>query len=487
MEENDLLQSNSDDEVMVKQADGTFKKVRLSELSAPPAARKQAPPAMKPATPPVPVSLPIAKHSSPPVPASTAPAAQSVAPATTDFENQAESLVDRLAADIASNLKPRVKMLLVSYLKGIRQEYAVRERLLQSVESGGLGWDMPRTDLFLKQMKALSGQVNKEFVPPPRAKTTVTQQINEALPSPQMLANVMSKKIEAAVEKQAPEEMNRVESNLLPEIEPEMHVSKMSTAPPQPRNAPQSKLVNAPRVVPPKPPQPPLAGATPPPQEQSLSKPPQKPQQEKKPITKSVALKSEPVKSEPLKAPLASTPSSASFVPPAPRTSDGIRASAPQVLKIIEEKGEKPRVVPHEDAIPPQKQPPHIAIPQTPSGKADVKDIAYKPHLVGPIEELHTLTLVDFRRLSRDPQVAADKIHAKIELLGEESFEKKIKGILAWRASEINQIYNTLLNESIKTAVPIKEILSARVARKEQAFTETEFRAIMNLNKQLRF
>ena len=107
--------------------------------------------------------------------------------------------------------------------------------------------------------------------------------------------------------------------------------------------------------------------------------------------------------------------------------------------------------------------------------------------MIGPIDELRTLTLVDFRRLSRDSQVAVDKIHSKVELLGEESFEKKTKGILAWRVSEVNQLYNALLNESIITGTHIKEILAARALRKETSLTMEEFQAIMNLNRQLRF
>ncbi|MBI5230245.1 MAG: hypothetical protein HY981_03045 [Candidatus Magasanikbacteria bacterium] len=462
MEDKDLLQSNGDDEVMVKQSDGTFKRVKLSALNTLSAVQK---PVLSPVAPVlIPTAQPPAKIQPPPVKpivksaSSTAPKVLSSASAisqvstaplesvsapslTLDFENQAEVLVERLAGNIASDLKPRVKMLLVSYMKGIRQEYAVRERLLQSVENGGLGWQTDRADLFLKQMKALSGQAYQEsartaIVP---VKFSTSSRVNEA-PRASVRVDAMNKKNEVTATEKAPE-ARHTESNLLPEIEPEMQVSKMSTAPPQ------------------------------------------KTQQEKPPIIKSVVSKSESLKQNQPPAPTKALP----FIPPTSRTSDGIRASAPPVLKIIEEKGEKPRVVSHTDPLPPQKQQPHIAIPQIANGKADVKDIAYKPRLVGPLEEIRTLTLVDFRRLSRDPQVAVDKIHSKVELLGEESFEKKVKGVLAWRASEVNQLYNTLLNESLTNKKSIKEVLAARASRKEPTLTPEEFQAVMNLNRQLRF
>ena len=56
--------------------------------------------------------------------------------------------------------------------------------------------------------------------------------------------------------------------------------------------------------------------------------------------------------------------------------------------------------------------------------------------LTGPVEELRAITLVDFRRLSRDPSEAAMKIKDKIDLLTGESFEKRSAGIAAWTASE---------------------------------------------------
>lgn len=483
MRDTDLLQSNGDDEVMVRQADGTFQKMKLSELAEPVTARKQPSPLAVQTPLPAVASSPARSAPSVMPPAAVKPlpfaptvksmpsVAQpsatfvSVPSSTADFESQAESLVGRFAADVAEDLKSRIKMLLVSYLKGIRQEYAVRERLLQSVENGGLGWDAARADLFLKQMKVLSGSTGKD-----KANAVPTHEIKKEIKmSFAKQAVDPMKALSAAQMSPSP-----VAQNFLPEIEPEMHMSKVSEAPPQPRMQTQparqmspQKLVNTPRIVPPKPLDP---------------RPVTPPQLQQKSQTKiSPSPKLEQKKQE------------SSFVPSTPplnlpsSTSDGIRAGAPPVLKIIEEKGEKSRVVPHEGAIAPQKQPPRVAIPQTPNGKADVKDITYKPRLIGPIDELRTLTLVDFRRLSRDARIAADKIHAKVELLGEESFEKKVKGILAWRASEVNQLYNALLNESLTSNKQMKEVIASRASRKEVTLTMDEFHAIMNLNRQLRF
>lgn len=493
MEDTDLLQPNSDDEVMVRQTDGTFKKMKMSELSAVPVAGKQAPPLVQapptvpaappartvappavPVAPPPPVSKPVTRSSEEVQPASARPVPPAViSPPAANFESRAGDLVDRLAADVSEDLKPRVKMLLVSYMKGIRQEYAVRERLLQSIESGGLGWSADKTDVFIKQMKALSGASdlsNETPAPSSEIKKETRQSKDSTVSPPEKTSTAVS-----------------VASSLLPEIEPEMHMSKASEAPPQPRMSVQPQAQPVRQTPPPKSANAPHVESSKP-MEPRVAAPPQpKTQKEKPAIAKPILPKPEPAKADVPKKQPVSAPSFAPFVSSAPPTSDGIRALAPQALKIVEEKEGKPRVITQENTVLPQKPQTQVAIPHTPSGKADVKDIAYKPRLVGPIDELRTLTLVDFRRLSRDPQVAVDKIHSKVELLGEESFEKKIKGVLAWRASEVNGLYTALLNESIKTGVPIKEIIGARASRKENTLTMEEFQAIMNLNRQLRF
>ncbi|MEK7190045.1 MAG: hypothetical protein AAB666_03665, partial [Patescibacteria group bacterium] len=132
------------------------------------------------------------------------------------------------------------------------------------------------------------------------------------------------------------------------------------------------------------------------------------------------------------------------------------------------------------------KPPPKIAIPQTPSGRSKMEDVAYKPRLVGPVEELRELTLVDFRRLSPQAKVTADKIYAKIELLAEESYEKKIAGIKAWQESEVNKMYLGLLNESVDRAMPVQKMIEERQSANRPTLTYEEFKTVMELNRRLR-
>lgn len=167
-----------------------------------------------------------------------------------------------------------------------------------------------------------------------------------------------------------------------------------------------------------------------------------------------------------------------------PSSSD-IQTAAP-ILKIVEEKN-KPKIekmsFPEEQPKPPKT----MAIPQTIGGRAKVEDVAYKPRLIGPIEELREMNLVEFRRFSPKPQVAADKIISKVELLAKEGYDKKIKGIEAWQKSQLFQLYNSLLSESLNEAKSVAEIIKDRGAAKQETLSEDEFKVIMSLNRQLKF
>ncbi|MBI5022590.1 MAG: hypothetical protein HZC05_00245 [Candidatus Magasanikbacteria bacterium] len=172
------------------------------------------------------------------------------------------------------------------------------------------------------------------------------------------------------------------------------------------------------------------------------------------------------------------------------KTSSDIIKAPPQPLKIVSDASKRSLAVlgMAKEQIPPQppKPAPKIAIPQTPSGRSKMEDVTYRPRLVGPVEELREMSLVDFRRLSPQAKVTADKIYAKIELLAEESYEKKILGVKAWQESEVNKIYLGLLNESVDAAKPVQKMIEERQVSGQPTITYEEFKVVMELNRRLR-
>ena len=157
----------------------------------------------------------------------------------------------------------------------------------------------------------------------------------------------------------------------------------------------------------------------------------------------------------------------------------------------------QPKPVPPPPSLPPKPQPkpvfkpestfrPIIRPQQVQPTKPLVEEIKVKPRVYGPIEELKTLTLVDWRRWGSAKE-AVLKIEDKINLLAEESLVKKSEGIKAWKSSEINNLYLDIGAESIDQGKSVTEIILQRQQKKVPTLTEEEFNSVVELNQKLRF
>ncbi len=121
------------------------------------------------------------------------------------------------------------------------------------------------------------------------------------------------------------------------------------------------------------------------------------------------------------------------------------------------------------------------------SPKPQLVDVKAPPKVVGPLEELRTLSLVDFRRLGSTPQEALSKIKGKIDLLGENSITRRVEAVRAWKSSVVYQQYLRLGRESIEQGKTIGVIVGAHQAQGDSVLTEEEFNAIADFNAKLRF
>lgn len=132
-------------------------------------------------------------------------------------------------------------------------------------------------------------------------------------------------------------------------------------------------------------------------------------------------------------------------------------------------------------ALPPKSYP----SPPRPSGK--ITDVRPAPKLLGPLEELSSLTLKDFRRLGTAPQEAVQKISSKIEFLGRESLTRKMQGIAAWQKSPLYQQYSSIMRQSLKDRTSPEATLARFAGQGQETLTKEEWYAIMELNQKLRF
>ncbi|HTM69017.1 MAG TPA: hypothetical protein VL426_07030 [Candidatus Binatia bacterium] len=131
----------------------------------------------------------------------------------------------------------------------------------------------------------------------------------------------------------------------------------------------------------------------------------------------------------------------------------------------------------------PSAQQPAQASPQAQPVMSDVK---FSPKLTGPVEELRSMTIKDFRRLSKDPREATLKLKDKIDLLEEQSFDVKTQGIRAWQDSEVNKLYLDILRKSLE-GKPVTEVIAELESKAAPYLSKAEFDSVMELNRKLRF
>lgn len=109
------------------------------------------------------------------------------------------------------------------------------------------------------------------------------------------------------------------------------------------------------------------------------------------------------------------------------------------------------------------------------------------PRLVGLMGELSELTLTDFRRMAKTPDQAVEKIAQKIETLSQESFEKRVEGIRAFQASPLQGAYMALVAESFRTGKPVAALADEKRAKGENTLSPAEVASIITLNSKLHF
>lgn len=130
--------------------------------------------------------------------------------------------------------------------------------------------------------------------------------------------------------------------------------------------------------------------------------------------------------------------------------------------------------------VPPEPVKPFFR-PQ-PTARPKVEDVKYSPYLYGPIEELASLTINDLRRLSKDPQEAVSKIIGKLDLLEDESLNKRADGVKALKKSPLYGLYADIMDRAILHGKPFEQILA-----ETKTLNMAEFQAIMGLNKSLKY
>lgn len=105
--------------------------------------------------------------------------------------------------------------------------------------------------------------------------------------------------------------------------------------------------------------------------------------------------------------------------------------------------------------------------------------------LSGPLQEIGQMTLEHFRRLASDPKMAAKRVLDIADVLGHESYERRIAATEAWKSSPLQRMYIELVTSAFLKKKSVTEVANDKRTAGGQAPTPEEIMAIIDLNRSL--
>lgn len=351
------------------------------------------------------------------------------------YEALANQVIQKCITSLNEDCASRVRRALITRIRNIRTNIETREKLISEMSQGGCGITSEQADCLTREAAGLAGDIQKGLLIV--SSSVHLPQLQEQLVSPPSMP--------------LPSPKPSVEPTKLPE--PPKPVEQ-----PQPKSKPEAKapdhlplIEELPKQSTPKPPTP--SPASPPPVQQQPPKAP-------------TNLAIEEVDGIPTFVEKASMPAKPMPPPPPARPTSMAPLKQESTTLKVEVRTSPPQT--------------------TEQKKLNVSDVKKAPHLVGPIEELQTFTMKDFRRISANPVQAASRIFDKIQSLEKESLPRKMEAIDAWKRSEVNQLYIEIGKESFGKGVPIAQAIEQRKAAGKEYLSEAEFDALLDLNTMLR-
>ncbi len=116
------------------------------------------------------------------------------------------------------------------------------------------------------------------------------------------------------------------------------------------------------------------------------------------------------------------------------------------------------------------------------------KILEVKPasRLVGPLDEIEQTSLRDLRRFKDQPNAFIDRMKERVHLLEEESFEKRVQALNAWRKSPLFQQYLEVVRTALERNVSIPEMVGSIDETQSSFMSLHEWQTINHLNRELK-
>jgi hypothetical protein len=122
-----------------------------------------------------------------------------------------------------------------------------------------------------------------------------------------------------------------------------------------------------------------------------------------------------------------------------------------------------------------EKVKPAAAAPTLPK-----KEISFK---LESIDSIKKLSDEHFRKISDDPNVAAERIKSEVARLTATSPMDRSRAKEAWQQSELYKLYIAMGEDGMRMGKPISEVVKSRKAMRRPYLSEEEFGAVVELSK----
>jgi hypothetical protein len=121
------------------------------------------------------------------------------------------------------------------------------------------------------------------------------------------------------------------------------------------------------------------------------------------------------------------------------------------------------------------------------SSRPKLSDVTQVERVRGPIEELKYINLSELHRIGTSALDNIARIKDKIDALEEESFNKKVEGIKAWRHSPLYNLYLDIGRQSMEQGKSVSQVIMERDQLDKETLTLPEFEKVSDLNQELRY
>lgn len=120
------------------------------------------------------------------------------------------------------------------------------------------------------------------------------------------------------------------------------------------------------------------------------------------------------------------------------------------------------------------------------TGRPKVSEVKPPAKLTGPIDEIEQMDLNDLRRFAQNHQGFIDRMKERLKILEDESFEKRVTGIAAWRRSFLYQQYLSIIQDSLERNTRIPEMLGGNNESQSRNMSLREWETVNRLNWELK-